>query len=96
MDQKADAGDHEQHDGGELVHLHRDRRLEGAGADPREELAHVRLAVEHAREDEARGEEGQTQRGNGDPMREVSGAPPEERIDERAHEREERNQPDES
>jgi hypothetical protein len=29
-------------------------------------------------------------------VREMSGAPPEERIDERTHEREERNQPDES
>jgi hypothetical protein len=96
MDQEADSRDHEQHDGGELVHLHRHRRREAAGADPREELAHVRLAVEHAREDEARGDEGQAQRGHGDPVRGASGKTAEERVQQRAREREERNQPDES
>jgi len=96
VDEESDAGDHEEHHPRELIHLHEHTRLEAARADPGEELPHVRLAVEHAREHEARGEEREEESGNGDPVRGVSDAPPEKRVGERAHERKERNQPDES
>ena len=96
MDEEAHAGDDEQHDGRELIHLHGDGGLEGARGDPREELADVRLAVEDAEEDRARHEEGEAQRGHRRPVRTVACRPAEEGIDERAHERKERDQPDES
>ena len=94
VDQRADAGDDEQHHGGELVHVRHDGGLEVARHDPREERAGEAPPVPDAREDRARREKRAGERRHRDPVGPPTDEVAEEDVDDRARERKSRDQPE--
>ncbi len=96
VDEEAHSGHHQQHHRGELVHLRGDRGLERSRDHPREQVAGPGLAVPDPDEHEARGHERGEEGRNRDPVRLVPDEAPEQGVDQRAEQREQRDQPDES
>ncbi len=96
MDEEAHPGHHQQHHRGQLVHLRGDGGVERARHHPREEVAGPRLPVPDAAEHHARGHERGEQGRHRDPVGLVSDEAAEDGVDQRADEREQRDQPDES
>ena len=93
MDQEADAGDHDQHDRGQLVDEEVDADVEVAGLDPGVEILPQRLAggadlPEHQQREQERGED----RRGGDPVRVGAQEPAEEEVDGEGQERQQRNE----
>jgi hypothetical protein len=82
VDQKSDAGDHDQHYCGQLIDEEIDPNVEAAGLDPGVEILPQRLArgadlAEYQQREQERGED----RRGSDPVRRGAQEPPEEEVD---------------
>ena len=93
VDQKSDAGDHDQHHRGQLIDEEIDADVEGAGLDPGVEILPQWLArgadlAEYQQREEERGED----RRGGDPVRSGAQVPPEEEVDDEGQKRQQRDE----
>jgi hypothetical protein len=100
VDQRADAGDHQRQRGRELVPAQVDRDPQVAGQEPvvaaQDRGARGRVPAEQLEEGGDRDPERGGQKQRGQPAGQPAEAPPEERVDGEAGQRQQRQQPDQT